>query len=375
MRGDCVKIPGLVKAEHHSIDPSFWQDRRVLVTGHTGFKGAWLSLWLQWLGARVSGLSRGMPTRGPSVYELAGVGGGMEELAVDVRDGRAVREALAQARPEIVLHLAAQPLVRRSLRDPVGTYEVNVMGTVNVLEAVRELAGGVRAVVVVTSDKSYENPGGRTRSFVEGDPLGGEDPYSSSKACAELVASAYRRSFFSTGPDGGGPRVATARAGNVIGGGDWGEDRLMADAVRAVERGEPLLVRNPQSVRPWQHVLGPLGGYLLLAQALCSSTAAARAWNFGPRPGAERTVGWIVERLGELWEGALRWELDERPNPPEAPYLALDSSAAERELGWRPPWGLEDGLGLVVEWHRAQRGGAAMRDTSLAQIARFAGSS
>ncbi len=350
------------------IDADFWPDRRVLVTGHTGFKGAWLSLWLQSLGADVSGLARG-ETSGPSLYELANVGKRMREFAVDVRDAGAVREALAEARPEVVLHLAAQPLVRRSLRDPALTYEVNLMGTVNVLDAIREMGSEVRAVVVVTSDKCYENAGDGPRRFLEGDPLGGNDPYSSSKACAELAASAYRRSFFSAE---GSPRVATARAGNVVGGGDWGEDRLIADAVRAVERDETLKVRNPQAVRPWQHVLCPLAGYLLLAQALWTNADVGREWNFGPPADDARTVSWILERLTELWDGALRWELDQGANPPEAPYLALDSGAARRELDWRPGWNLEDALGLVVEWHRAHRTGEDMRAVSLAQIARFA---
>jgi CDP-glucose 4,6-dehydratase len=357
-----VKIPALV-----AIDPDFWMRRRVLVTGHTGFKGAWMTLWLQSLGAEVIGLARGTP-RGRSLYELAGVGGRMRELAADVRDGAAVRDALLQANPEIVLHLAAQPLLRRSLRDPVSTYEVNLMGTVNVLDAVRQVGKEVRSVVVVTSDKCYENSGDRSRRFVEGDPLGGEDPYSSSKACAELATSAYRRSFFS---EKDSPRVATARAGNVIGGGDWGEDRLIADAVRAVEQGETLKVRNPQAVRPWQHVLNPLAGYLLLAQALWESADVAQAWNLGPPAGDARTVSWIVERLGELWGGALRWELDRGANPPEALHLELDSAMAERELRWRPRWDLHDALGLVVDWHRAQRAGEDMRAVSLAQIARF----
>ncbi|HEX5853608.1 MAG TPA: CDP-glucose 4,6-dehydratase [Solirubrobacteraceae bacterium] len=357
-----MKIPAPVV-----IDPDFWMGRRVLVTGHTGFKGAWTTLWLQSLGAEVIGLARGA-SGGPSLYGLADVGAGMRELALDVRDADAVRDAVAQANPEVVLHLAAQPLVRRSLRDPVLTYEVNLMGTVNVLDAIREVGSEVRAIVVVTSDKSYENPGEVSRRFVEDDPLGGEDPYSSSKACAELVASAYRRSFFSTD---GAPRLATARAGNVIGGGDWGEDRLIADAVRAGERDETLLVRNPHAVRPWQHVLNPLAGYLLLAQALWNGPGAAQAWNFGPSAGDARTVSWIVERLGELWDGALDWKLDEGDNPPEAHHLALDSSKAERELRWSPRWDLDDALALVVEWHRAHRAGEAMRAVSLAQIARF----
>ena len=355
------------------IDPDFWAGRRVLLTGHTGFKGAWLSLWLQALGARVSGLAPGPPTR-PSLYELAGIAAGMElEQDCDVRDAEAVRGALREARPEVVLHLAAQPMVRRSLRDPALTYAVNVLGTVNVLEAVRLQAGDVRAVVVVTSDKCYENPGDRSRRFVEGDPLGGSDPYSSSKACAELVTASYRRSFFSTED---APRLASARAGNVIGGGDWGEDRLIGDIVRAVRARETVKVRNPDAVRPWQHVLNPLSGYLLLAQELCTSSPAAhaaQAWNFGPRDGDARTVGWIVERLEALWGGALRWELDGAENPPEASHLALDSSKAERELGWRAEWDLGEALQRIVQWHEAERKGEDMRGASLAQIERFSG--
>jgi CDP-glucose 4,6-dehydratase len=341
----------------------------VLVTGHTGFKGAWLSLWLQALGADVSGLAPGPPTQ-PSLYVLARVGARMRECAVDVRDGEAVREALRASAPEIILHLAAQPMVRRSLCDPAMTYEVNVIGTVNVLEAVRQAGEAVRAVVVVTSDKCYENPGAASKRFVESDPLGGEDPYSSSKACAELVTAAYRSSYFAHRD---APCVASARAGNVIGGGDWGQDRLLPDAVRAAQSGEPLRVRNPRAVRPWQHVLNPLSGYLRLAEALWQGEAA-RAWNFGPPEQDLRTVRWIVERLAVLWDGALRWELDAGPNPPEAGHLALDSGDAERLLGWSGEWPLEDALERLVEWHGAQRGGEDMRRVSLEQIARYGAS-
>jgi len=339
----------------------------VLVTGHTGFKGAWLSLWLQSLGAEVTGVAPGPPTS-PSLYQLARVGEHMRELAADVRDAAAVRAALQAARPEVVLHLAAQPVVRRSLRDPVGTYAVNVMGTVNLLDAVRHAGQEAMAVVVVTSDKCYENTGERSRRFTEHHPLGGSDPYSSSKACAELVAAAYRSSFFRSERS---PALATARAGNVVGGGDWGEDRLVPDAVRAVEAGRSLKVRRPDAVRPWQHVLSPLGGYLRLAEALSQAgeRAAARAWNFGPPPGDAQPVSWIVQCLGELWQGQLRWELDDRPNPPEAGHLALDSSAAEQLLGWRPALRLRGALELVVQWHRAQRRGDDMRRVSLAHIA------
>jgi CDP-glucose 4,6-dehydratase len=358
-----VKIPAPVL-----IDPDFWQDRRVLITGHTGFKGSWLSLWLRSMGATVTGISRGVPTR-PSLYELAGAGAGVSEIAADLRDGAGMRDALAHARPEVVLHLAAQPMVRRSISEPALTYEVNVMGTVNVLEAVRDLGDMVRAVVLVTTDRCYENTAAEPRRFVESDRLGGSDPYSSSKAAAELVAAAYRRTYFE-GPDTA--RVASARTGNVIGGGDWGQDRLLPDIMRAAGSGEPVRVHNPSAVRPWQHVLNPLSGYLLLAQELCRDAGAARAWNFGPAAQDERTVGWIVERLAELWDGELLWEVDEGENPPEAAHLAVDSTLAERALGWRPAWDLDEALTRLVEWHRAQLRGEQMRAVTLGQIESFA---
>ncbi len=339
----------------------------MLLTGHTGFKGAWLSLWLQSLGAELTGLAPGPPTR-PSLYELAGVSAGVQEHAVDVRDAAGVRDVLRSALPEIVFHMAAQPMVRRSLKDPALTYEVNVMGTVNVLDAIRLAGGDVRAVVVVTSDKCYENSGDTARRFAEGDPLGGEDPYSSSKACAELLTGAYRSSFFSAERS---PGVASARAGNVIGGGDWGEDRLLADVVRAIQSGEPVRLRNPQAVRPWQHVLNPLSGYLRLAERLYQTREVARAWNFGPAADDIQSVRWIVERLALLWGEGLSWELDDHVNPPEAGHLALDSSAAERGLGWRPGWDLERGLERIVDWHRAFGSGGDMRAVSLAQIEQF----
>jgi len=357
-----VKIAALVE-----LDLDFWTRRRVLVTGHTGFKGAWLALWLQSLGADVTGIASGVPHR-PSLHELAAVGAYMRELSVDVRDAASLRQAVREARPEVVLHLAAQPLVRRSLVQPAKTYEINVMGTVNLLDAVRRAGDGVLAVVLVTSDKCYENLDGRSRRFTEEDPLGGADPYSSSKACAELVAGAYRLSFFAGENT---PRLATARAGNVVGGGDWGEDRLVPDAVRAVETGAPLKLRSPHAVRPWQHVLSPLAGYLRLAEALSrdGGEEAARAWNFGPAERDVRAVSWIVERLAALWSGELTWERDGRASPPEAGHLALDSSAAERALGWRPACTLDRALELTVRWHRAHRHGEDMRRVSLAQIA------
>jgi CDP-glucose 4,6-dehydratase len=348
-------------------DPDFWRDRAVFVTGHSGFKGAWLVLWLHALGARVSGLSDGVPTS-PSLYELAGVGPDVSEIRADVRDHGAVLESLAAAQPEVVLHLAAQPLVRRSFADPRGTYETNVMGTVNVLEAARATPS-VRAVVCVTTDKCYDNsPTRPQRPFVETDPLGGHDPYSSSKACAELVVDAYRRSFFHTADS---PNVASARAGNVIGGGDWGEDRLLPDIMRGALGDRPIRVRNPEAVRPWQHVLNPLSGYLRLAARLHGEPGSQGAWNFGPVPADARPVRWIAERIGELWPGELRWEVDPGPHPHEACYLALDSAKAREQLGWAPVWDLDEALAGTVAWYRALRDGEDMRAVTLGQIAAF----
>jgi CDP-glucose 4,6-dehydratase len=346
------------------VDPAFWRDRSVLLTGHTGFKGAWLSLWLQSLGAHVSGLSLGVPTE-PSLYELASVEQRMHDSVIaDIRDPSAVQGAIAGARPEIVFHMAAQPLVRRSFAEPRLTYDTNVMGTVNVLDAVRACES-VRALVVVTSDKCYENDG-RDGPYRESDPLGGHDPYSSSKAAAELVTGAYRRSFLSD-PDG--PRIASARAGNVIGGGDWGEDRLVPDIVRAAIAGETLRLRHPGAIRPWQHVLNPLGGYLLLAQSLCESPDHAGAWNFGPDDRDARTVEWVASQVSTLWPGGVPRERDRGEHPHEAHYLKLDSSRARERLGWEPAMSLEDGLAATVAWYAAWRGGGDMRTVTLEQIA------
>jgi CDP-glucose 4,6-dehydratase len=348
------------------VDPAFWRDRRVLITGHSGFKGAWLSLWLQSLGARVTGFSVSSPTD-PSMNRLARVSEGMESVEGDVCDPEAIAAAVAASEPEVVVHMAAQALVRRAFDEPRDTYATNVMGTVNLLDAVRRRPDGVRAVVVVTTDKCYENREWEW-GYREDEPMGGHDPYASSKGCAELVTSAYRRSYFS---DPGGPRVASARAGNVIGGGDWGADRLVPDIMRAALAGEPVRVRNPNSIRPWQHVLNPLSGYLVLAQALCESPAHASGWNFGPADEDARPVGWIVERMAELWPEELRWVLDEGPHPHEARYLKLDSSRAKGRIGWRPPVGLDEALQSIVDWYRALRDGADMRAVTLAQIDAF----
>jgi len=349
------------------VNPEFWRGRRVLVTGHTGFKGAWLSLWLQALGARVTGFANGVPTT-PSLHELARVEEGMESIEGDVRDAEAVARALAACEPEVVIHMAAQPLVRRSFVEPRETYETNMMGTVNVLEAVR-LASGVRAVVNVTSDKCYENREWDW-GYREEEPMGGHDPYSSSKGAAELVTSAYRRSFFSD-PDG--PRLASARAGNVIGGGDWGEDRLVPDMMRAALAGETVRVRNPNAIRPWQHVVNPLSGYLALAEAIWDSPEQASGWNFGPPEEEARPVGWLVERLAELWPGQLEWSVDDGPHPHEAHYLKLDSSLARARLGWRPLVPLEIALTETAAWYRELQAGADMRAVTLNQLELFSG--
>jgi CDP-glucose 4,6-dehydratase len=342
------------------VEPAFWAGRRVLVTGHTGFKGSWLSLWLTRMGAEVTGLSHAVPTD-PSLFELARVGELVETVTADVRDGEAVARAVEAARPEVVLHLAAQPLVRASFEDPRSTYEVNVMGTVNVLDAVRR-AGGVRAAVNVTSDKCYENREWEW-AYREDEPMGGHDPYSSSKGASELVTSAYRRSF--------GMRLASARAGNVIGGGDWGADRLIPDLMRGALSGTPVEIRNPGATRPWQHVLNPLSGYLVLAQALWDEPDAATAWNFGPAQEDARPVSWIVERLAELWPGELPWTLAAGEHPHEAHYLKVDSSRARTRLGWAPRWDLARALDSIVEWYGALRDGADMRAVTLAQLDGF----
>lgn len=354
-----------------TLDAGFWRDRRVFLTGHTGFKGAWLALWLQSLGAHVTGFSLPDPPTRPSLFALARVGEGMEGLDGDVRDFPALAGAFSRARAEVVVHMAAQSLVRRSYENPRETYEVNVMGTVNLLDAVRRHGTEARAVVIVTSDKCYENREWEW-AYREVEPMGGHDPYSNSKGCAELVTDAYRRSFFAS-PQG--PRLASARAGNVIGGGDWSEDRIVADLMRGAMAEEAVHVRNPHAVRPWQHVLNPLSGYLVLAQALCSSREHARAWNFGPFEEDALPVGALVERISALWPGGLEWRAgapsEPAPEPHEAHHLKLDSSLARAHLHWRPCWDLEEGLRETVGWYRGLAAGEDMRALTLSQIETF----
>jgi CDP-glucose 4,6-dehydratase len=348
--------------ENMGMTNGFWQDRRVFITGHTGFKGGWLTLSLCAAGAKVYGYSLKPPTE-PSLFTVARIEGGLSGHAIaDVRDGDTLRREMKTASPSVVFHLAAQPIVRESYRDPACTYAVNVMGTVNMLEAVRATPG-TAAVVNVTTDKCYENKEWAW-GYRESEPLGGRDPYSSSKACSELVTSAYRESFLADA----GVAVASARAGNVIGGGDWAAERLVPDFFRAMAAGSPLVVRYPGATRPWQHVLEPVTGYLLLAEQLVSIGASrAKAWNFGPADDDARPVSWLLDRLAERCPGAA-WKQADGSHVHEAGYLKLDSSLARNELRWRPRWGLQVALEKTIEWQNAWQAGADMGALSLRQI-------
>lgn len=352
--------------EGMEVNPDFWGDKRVFLTGHSGFKGGWLSLWLQAMGAEAHGYALNPPTA-PSLFNVAKVGKGMASSEIaDIRDADRLRHAMQAARPEIVFHLAAQPLVRYSYAQPVETYAVNVMGTVNLLEAVRATSS-VKAVVIVTTDKCYENREW-TWGYRENESVGGFDPYSSSKGCAELVTSAYRRSYL----ESAGVAMASARAGNVIGGGDWAADRLIPDFLRALDAGETLRIRSPLSIRPWQHVLEPLSGYLLLAQKLYEEGADyGEAWNFGPDDEDAKPVQWIVERLIQAWGEGANWVLDGGDHPHEAHYLKLDCSKAKAYLDWHPRWHLEGTLAAIIDWHRAYQAGKDMRTFSLDQIRKY----
>jgi len=297
-----------------------------------------------------------------------------EDVVADIRDAEAMRRVIERSRPEVVIHMAAQSMVRRSFTEPRLTFETNVMGTVNMLESVRRSGSEfVRATVNVTSDKCYENRevGLPSRPFIEDDRMGGHDPYSSSKGCAELVSDAYRRSFFS---DLDGPRLASARAGNVLGGGDWGAERLVPDVMRAAEAGTPIAIRNPDAIRPWQHVLIPLSGYLIVAQDLYNGAPVDMGWNFGPPPSDVHPVHWIADQLTRLWPDELDWHLDPGPHPHEAHFLSVDSTQARVRLGWRPRWGLARTLESIVAWHLAARRGQDLRTVTLNQIQEFTAS-
>ncbi len=338
-----------------------------MLTGHTGFKGSWLALWLRQAGADVVGYSL-PPATEPSLFEIAGVKEGMSSIFGDIRDLPHLREVFAEHRPEVVLHLAAQAIVRASYDDPIETYSTNVMGTVNVLEAVRG-APGVRVVVVVTSDKCYDNLEVE-RGYVEGDALGGQDPYSSSKGCTELVTRAYRDSFLASAE----VAVASARAGNVVGGGDWGKDRLVPDIMRSLIDRQTLRIRNPNATRPWQHVLDPLGGYLMLAERLWhEGSRFSEAWNFGPADAAPLPVGKMVERILELWDETIEVEIDPGPHPHEHHLLWLDPDKAKQKLGWQARLSLPETLDWIVEWYRVYRDQGDVKGMTERQIARYPG--
>lgn len=352
------------------MNPEFWKNKKVLIIGHTGFKGSWVALWLQNLGAYVWGYALPAPTD-PSLFKMAHVADEMVSLTGDIRDFENVKLAISQSTPEIVIHMAAQSLLRYSYANPVETFATNVMGTVNVLEAVR-LSEAVRVVVSVTSDKCYENRE-LDRGYHENDPMGGYDPYSSSKGCAELVTAAYRHSYF--GAANGVSHdvaLATARAGNVIGGGDWAKDRLIPDVMRAVMEYRHVAIRNPVAVRPWQHVLEPLDGYLTLAERLWEDGPEfSEGWNFGPDEHDTQPVSWIVERLTSQWGEDARWEVESAQHPHEASYLKLDSLKARTRLGWSPKLSLETALGWVVEWYKGYQKNLDMRKFTHHQITNY----
>lgn len=352
------------------IDKNFWRNKKVFLTGHTGFKGSWMCLWLNSLGADVTGYGLNPPTS-PSLFELCSIDNLVKSVIADVRDGEALRKAMVEAQPEIVIHMAAQPLVRESYKHPVETYSVNVMGTANLFEAVRS-CNSVKAVINVTTDKCYENKEW-IWGYRENEPLGGYDPYSSSKACSELVTSSYRNSFFNPIEyKRHGVGVASARAGNVIGGGDWADDRLVPDCVRSLIRNEKIIVRNPNAIRPWQHVLEPLSGYLVLAHKLYEyGSKYSEAWNFGPDDNDAKPVEWILKKMCEKWGSYSSYQIDQREHPHEAKYLKLDCSKAKSELGWYPRWSLEQALDKVIEWTLAYKKNKDLTKVCLEQIEEY----
>ncbi|MDB4035271.1 CDP-glucose 4,6-dehydratase [Pseudomonadales bacterium] len=344
----------------------FWKGKKVFLTGHTGFKGGWLTLWLSSLGAKVHGYALGPPTP-TNFYSVANIHSRLaSNIVADVRDSSTLARGMMQIQPDIIFHMAAQPLVRQSYNEPVETYATNVMGTVNLLEAVRKTSS-VKAVVNVTTDKCYENREW-VWSYRENEAMGGYDPYSSSKGCAELITAAYRQSFLANA----GVAVASARAGNVIGGGDWAIDRLLPDVLRSIENGRPAAIRNPYAIRPWQYVLEPLNGYLQLAQKLFEDGLEyAEGWNFGPSSEDAKPVRWLVEQIVSQWGEGANWQLDDTVQLHEANSLKLDSSKAQSRLGWRPKWTLIQALEQVVSWQKAHLGGVDMEEFSLEQIANF----
>lgn len=330
------------------VSKSFWNGKKVFLTGHTGFKGSWLSIWLQLMGSSVKGYSKDINTN-PSLFDLADVSRGMESEIGDIRDLNQLKKSMTKFNPDILIHMAAQPLVRLSYKDPIETYSTNVMGTANVLESAKNCSN-LKAVISVTTDKCYENKEW-IWGYRETDHLGGHDPYSSSKGCAELVTSSYRRSFFYSKDS---PSIASARAGNVIGGGDWAAERLLPDTLRAFEKSQPVIIRNPLSTRPWQHVMEPLSGYLVLAQELYENgDEFSGAWNFGPKDEDCKSVSWLLDNLVNMWGNNASWQLDDKNiNPHESVFLKLDCSKANSKLKWSPKWSLKHSLNLVVDWHK-----------------------
>jgi len=348
------------------VDASFWKGKRVFLTGHTGFKGGWLSVWLWSMGARVTGYAL-TPNTKPSFFEVVGVASLVEQNYIaDIRDLSALKLAIGKANPDVLIHMAAQPLVRYSYDNPVETFATNVMGTVNILESARRI-DSLKAIVVVTTDKCYENQEW-VWGYRENEPLGGADPYSGSKACAELVTNTYRQSFFN------GTVVASARAGNVIGGGDWSQDRLVPDALSAFETGKPLALRNPLATRPWQHVLEPLSGYLILAQALFGgATDIAGAWNFGPDSEGNQTVEQVIALLSGEWGNTVNWHQANSAQPHEAHLLKLDCSKAQQKLHWFPRWTIKEATLKTVHWHKALQAGKDMKIITIEQIKQYLG--
>ncbi len=352
------------------MNPAFWSGKKVFLTGHTGFKGSWLSLWLQKLGADLTGYAL-EPVSTPNLFDIAEVGAGMRCQMADIRDANSLLNAILNAQPEIVIHMAAQALVRRSYQVPVETYEINIMGTVNLLEAVREV-DSIRAVIIVTSDKCYENKEW-IWGYREDEPMGGFDPYSSSKGCAELITAAYRNSYFHVDKfHEHRVGLATVRAGNVIGGGDWAEDRLIPDIMRCMMQNNAIKIRLPNSIRPWQHVLEPLSGYLQLAQMLYTDGSNfAGGWNFGPADEDAKPVHWIVDKLIEDWGHTGSWELIENNHLHEAHYLKLDCSKARMRMNWQPKWGLDEALNAIVMWYKAYQSDVNMQHETLRQISQY----
>jgi CDP-glucose 4,6-dehydratase len=357
--------------ESLAMNQKFWRGKRVFLTGHTGFKGSWLSLWLQSLGAELTGYALN-PSTNPSLFDVANVASGMKSVIGDVREFNSLKKAMQEANPEIVIHMAAQPLVRYSYLNPVETYAINVMGSVHLLEAVRNTKG-IKAVINVTSDKCYDN-----REWVwgyrENEAMGGYDPYSNSKGCAELVTGAYRTSFFNPKSyQEHGVAIASARAGNVIGGGDWACDRLIPDFIRAIVAGETVIIRSPNAIRPWQHVLEPLSGYLLLAENLYThGDRFAEAWNFGPRDSDARSVEWIISRLLSYWGEGASFKVDtSAANFHEAHFLKLDCNKARTQLGWKSKWDVTETIKRICDWHKAHLVNRNMRNYILDEIMQY----